>query len=96
MEKKISKLEHQIEASHEDLQAEIKELRERQCHDKWTICGLMTCMEGMEAQMGFLQAQLAALIPTPTMDSSRKENGGEAGDEGMLRSPSGTGIFSSL
>ena len=31
-----------MEASHEDLQAEIKELKERQCHYEWAIFSLMT------------------------------------------------------
>jgi len=71
---------HWIEASHEDLQAEIKELRERQHYDEWTIGGLIAHMDGMEARMAFLQAQVAALIPTPAMDLSREENEGIVGD----------------
>jgi len=79
-----------------NLRVEIKELKERQCHDEWTIGGLLACMDGMEARMAFLQAQVAAVVSTPMMDSSREEHGREAGDQRMLESPSGMGSFSSL
>ena len=96
MEKKIGKLEHRIEVSHENLQAEIKELRERQYHDKWTIYGLVTHMDGMEARMTFLQAQVAALVPTPAMDLSREESEGIVGDPMMSGPPEGIGSPSTL
>ena len=96
MEKKIGKLEHRIEASHEDLRTEIKELKERQRHNKWTIGGLIACMDGMEARMAFLQAQVAALIPTPAMDLSREENEGIVGDLMMMGPSEGIGSPSSL
>jgi len=71
-------------------------LKERQRHDEWTIGGLLACMDGMEARMAFLQAQVAAVVSTPMMDLPREEHRGEAGDQRMLESPSGMGSFSSL
>jgi len=58
MEKQFQKVENRLEADYTNLCAEVKELKERQCHDEWTICGLMTCMEGMEAWMRFLERRL--------------------------------------
>jgi len=96
VEKQFWKVENRLEADYADLRAVIKELKERQCHDEWTICGLMTRMEGMEARMRFLEAQITAVVSTPMMDSPREEHGGEAGDQRTLGSPSGMGSFSSL
>jgi len=96
VEKQFQKVENRLEADYTNLRAEIKELKERQRHDKWTICGLMTRMGGMEVRMRFLEAQIAAMVSTPMMDSSREEHGGEVGDQRMLGSPSEMGSFSSL
>jgi len=86
LEKKIGKLEHRIEVSHEDLRAEIRELRERQCHDEWTIGGLIARMDGMEARMTFLQVQVAALVSIPVTNFSREGNEGIVGDP-MISGP---------
>jgi len=67
---------------------EVKELRERQRHDEWTICGLIARMDGMETRMMFLHAQVAAMVPTPAVDLLREENQGEVGDLMMLGPPS--------
>jgi len=96
VEKQFRKVENRLEADYANLRAEIKELKERQHHDKWTIGGLLARMDGMEARMAFLQAQVTAVVSTLMMDSSREEHGGEAGDQRMLESLSGMGSFSSF
>jgi len=39
VEKQFRKVENRLEADYANLHAEIKELKERQCHDEWTIGG---------------------------------------------------------
>ena len=71
-------------------------MRERQCHDEWTIGGLIACMDGMETRMTFLQVQVAALVPTLVMDFSREEDEGTVGDLVMSGSLKGIGSPPSL
>jgi len=63
VEKQFRKLENRLEADYATLRAENKELVERQRHDKWTIHGLLTRMEMMEARMALVSVQVAAIRP---------------------------------
>jgi len=68
------------------LRAENKELVERQRHDEWTIHGLLTRMEMMEARMALVSAQVAAMAPPLQVDLTREE------DEGGVRGPVELGL----
>jgi len=50
-------------------------LKEQQQQDKWTIHGLVTRMEMMEARMALLSSQVAAVAPPQTVDLTREESG---------------------
>jgi len=80
-------VEHQGEHSHEDLCAQVKELEERGCRDKWTIFGPMTRMEQMEARMNLLQAQVMTVVSTPVVELMREEEEGGLGGPIDLGSP---------
>jgi len=87
LEKKLEQVEQQGELSHEDLCVEIKELQERGCQDKWTIFGLITCMEQMEARMNLLHAQVMMVSAAPVVNLTREEDEGGVGGLIELGSP---------
>jgi len=93
VEKQFRKLENRLEADYATLQAENKELVEWQ-RQEWTIHGLMTRMEMMEARMALVSAQVAAMAPPLQVDLTREEDEGgvggpiELGSPYRLRSPS--------
>jgi len=93
-EKQFRKLENRLEVDYATLQAENKELVEWQRQDEWTIHGLMTRMEMMEARMALVSAQVAAMAPPLQVDLTREEDEGgvggpiELGSPYRLRSPS--------
>jgi len=66
-------VKHQGERSHKDLRAQVKELEECGCQDEWTIFGLMTCMEQIEARMNLLQAQVMMVASAPVVNLTREE-----------------------
>jgi len=94
VEKQFRKMENRLEADYATLRAENKELVERQRQDEWTIHGLMTRMEMMEARMALVSAQVAAMAPPLQVDLTREEDEGgvggpiELGSPYRLRSPS--------
>jgi len=94
VEKQFRKLENRLEADYATLWAENRELVERQRHDEWTIHGLLTRMEMMEARMALVSAQVAAMAPPLQVDLTREEDEGgvggpiELGSPYRLRSPS--------
>ena len=94
MEKQFRKVENRLEADYATLRAENKELVERQRQDEWTIHGLTTRMEMMEARMALISAQVAAMAPPLQVDLTREEDEGgvggpiELGSPYRLRSPS--------
>jgi len=94
VEKQFRKVENRLEADYATLRAENKELVERQRQDEWTIHGLMTRMEMMEARMALVSAQVAAMAPPLQVDLTREEDEGgvggpiELGSPYRLRSPS--------
>jgi len=94
VEKQFRKLENRLEADYATLRAENKELVERQRQDEWTIHGLMTRMEMMEARMALVSARVAAMAPPLQVDLTREEDEGgvggpvELGSPYRLRSPS--------
>jgi len=81
VEKQFRKVENRLEADYATLRAEKKELVERQHQDEWTIHGLLTRMEMMEARMALVSAQVAAMAPPLLVDLTREE------DEGGVRGP---------
>jgi len=81
VEKQFRKVENHLEADYATLRAENKELVERQRHDEWTIHGLLTCMEMMEARMALVSAQVAAMAPPLQVDLMREEDEGGVGDQ---------------
>jgi len=94
VEKQFRKLENHLEADYTTLHEENKELVEWQRQDEWTIHGLMTRMEMMEARMALVSAQVAAMAPPLQVDLTREEDEGgvggliELGSLYRLRSPS--------
>jgi len=94
VEKQFRKLENRLEADYTTLREENKELVERQRQDEWTIHGLLTRMEMMEARMALVSAQVAAMAPPLQVDLMREEDEGgvggpiELGLPYRLRSPS--------
>jgi len=93
VEKQFRKVENRLEADYATLHAENRELVEWQCQDEWTIHGLLTCMEMMEARMALVSAQVAAMAPPLQVDLTREEEGGgggpiELGSPYRQRSPS--------
>jgi len=54
VEKQFQKVENRLEVDYATLRAENKELVEWQRQDKWTIHGLLTHMEMMEARMALV------------------------------------------
>jgi len=94
VEKQFRKLENRLEVDYATLHVENKELVERQRQDEWTIHGLLTRMEMMEARMALVSAQVAAMAPPLQVDLMREENEGgvggpiELGSPYRLRSPS--------
>ena len=94
MEKKFRKVENRLEADYATLHEENKELREQQQQDKWTIHGLLTRMEMMEARMALVSSQVAVVTSPQQVDLSTEEDkGGVRGLIGFrspfrLRSPS--------
>jgi len=93
VEKQFQKMENHLGVDYATLRAENKELVERQ-RQEWTIHGLMTHMEMMEARMALVSAQVAAMAPPLQVDLTRKEDEGgvggpiELGSPYRLRSPS--------
>jgi len=87
VEKQFCKLENRLEADYATLRAENKELVERQRHNEWTIHGLLTRMEMMEARMALVSAQVAAMAPPLQVDLTREENEGGVGEPIELWSP---------
>jgi len=87
VEKQFRKLENRLEADYATLRAENKELVERQQHDKWTIHGLLTRMEMMEARMALVSAQVAVMALPLQVDLTREEDEGGVGGPIELRSP---------
>jgi len=87
VEKQFRKLENRLEADYATLRAENKELVERQRHDKWTIHGLLTRMEMMEARMALVSAQVAAMAPPLQVNLMREEDEGGVGGPVELGSP---------
>ena len=79
MEKQFHKLENRLEVDYATLRAENKELVERQRQDKWTIHGLLTRMEMMEARMALVSAQVTAMAPPLQVDLTREEDEGGVG-----------------
>ena len=79
MEKQFWKVENRLEADYATLCAENKELRERQQQDKWTIHGLLTRMELMEARMALVSTQVTAVAPPQQVDLTREEDEGGVG-----------------
>ena len=79
MEKQFRKLENRLEADYTTLREENKELVERQRQDEWTIHGLLTRMEMMEARMALVSAQVAAMAPPLQVDLTREEDEGGVG-----------------
>jgi len=75
-----------LEADYATLRAENKELVEWQRQDEWTIHGLMTRMEMMEARMALVSAQVAAMAPPLQVDLTREEDEGGVGGPIELRS----------
>jgi len=94
VEKQFRKLENRLEADYATLRAENKELVERQRQDEWTIHGLLTRIEMMEARMALVLAQVAVMAPPLQVDLTREEDEGgvggliELGSPYRLRSPS--------
>jgi len=79
VEKQFRKVENRLEADYATLRAENKELVERQRQDEWTIHGLLTRMEMMEARMALVSAQVAAMAPPLQVDLTREEDEGGVG-----------------
>jgi len=79
VEKQFRKVENRLEVDYATLCEENKELRERQRQDKWTIHGLLTCMEMMEARMALVSSQVAAVAPPQQVDLTREEDEGGVG-----------------
>ena len=79
MEKQFQKVENRLEVDYATLRAENKELVEWQ-RQEWTIHGLMTRMEMMEARMALVSAQVAAMAPPLQVDLTREEDEGGVGD----------------
>jgi len=75
-------VERQGECSHEDLCVQVRELEEWGHWDEWTIFGLMTRMEQMEARVNLLQAQVMMVVSAPVVDLTREEE-----EEGGLGGP---------
>jgi len=94
VEKQFRKVENRLGADYATLRAENKELVEWQRQDEWTIHGLLTRMEMMEARMALVSAQVAAMAPPLQVDLTREEDEGgvrgpvELGSPYRLRSPS--------
>jgi len=94
VEKQFRKLENRLEVDYATLREANKELVEQQRQDEWTIHGLMTHMEMMEARMALVSAQVAAMTPPLQVDLMREEDEGgvggpiELGSPYRLRSPS--------
>ena len=55
--------------------------------DKWTIFGLITCMEQMGVRMSLLQAQVVTVASAPVVDLTREEEEGGLGGPIDLGSP---------
>jgi len=87
VEKQFRKVENHLEADYATLHVENKELRERQQQDEWTIHGLLTCMEMMEARMALVSAQVAAVAPPQQVDLTREEDEGGVGGPIKFGSP---------
>jgi len=66
---------------------QVKELEEQGRRDEWTIFGLMTRMEQMEARMNLLQAQVMTVALAPVVDLTREEEEGGLGGPLDLGSP---------
>jgi len=75
VEKDYWKLENQLEADYANLCAEVKELKEHQQQDEWTIHGLVTHMEMMEARMALLSSQVASVALPQQVELMREELG---------------------
>ena len=82
MEKDCWKLENQIEVDFATLQEENRGLKELVWQNGWTIHGLLTHMEAMEARMALVSAQVAAMAPPQSVDLTREED--EGGVRGLL------------
>jgi len=74
-EKDIRKLENWIEADFATLKAQNDGLRELVWQNGWTIHGLLTCMEEMEANMALSSARVSAVAPPQMVDLTREELG---------------------
>jgi len=80
-------VENRLEADYTNLRAEIKELKEQQRQDEWTIHSLLTHMEMIEAMMALVSSQVAVVAPPQQVDLTREED--EGGVRGTIepRSP---------
>jgi len=87
VEKQFQKVENRLEADYATLHEENKELRERQQQDEWTIHGLLTRMETMEARMALVSSQVAAVASPQQVDLSMEEDEGGVGGPIEFRSP---------
>jgi len=79
VKKQFRKLENRLEADYANLQEEVKGLKEQVCQDEWTIHGLLTHMEVMEARMALLLSQVAVVAPVERVDLTREEDEGGVG-----------------
>ena len=73
--KEFWKLEDRIEVDFVTLEAENEGLRELVRQNGWTIYGLPTRMEVMEANMALLSARVSAVAPPQMVDLMREESG---------------------
>ena len=87
MEKQFRKVENRLEVDYTTLREENKELREWQRQDKWTIHGLLTCMEAMEARMALVSSQVTAVVLSQQVGLSTEEDEGGVGGPIEFRSP---------
>jgi len=79
VEKQFRKVENRLEADYANLRAEIKELKERQRHDEWTIGGLIARMEMMETRMALVSSRVATVASPQQVDLTREEDEGGRG-----------------
>jgi len=87
VEKQFREVENCLETDYATLREENKELREQQRQDKWTIHGLLTHMEVMEARMALVSSQVAAVASPQQVDLSTEEDKGGVGGPIEFRSP---------
>jgi len=87
VEKDRRKLENRLEVDYANLQEQNRGLQELVRQNGWTIHGLLTRMEAMEARMALLSAQVSVVAPPQQVDLTREENEGGVGGPIELGSP---------